>query len=263
MPARLVVTAGATRGREHWIEEDVIRIGHDPRCEVRVEEPGLAAFAAALEFADGRYTVYNQSDSPMILAGRELAPRASAAWTPGQELTPTKGVTLRLVADDKNRAPGHRPAAPVAVESAAQSEPTPAGAKAPASKLRDALQIAVIGLCLVGMAAMVALQGKIGAEPVARDPSTDFAACLESLADDGRQDLRRNLQDARRAELRDELATARRSYARVRDQVLALHPDGDFSKDKAGEMAARFAAARLLVIEARLSAAAEADGGMP
>lgn len=259
MPAKLVVTAGATRGREHWIEEEVVRIGHDPRCEIRVEEPGLAAFAAALEFADGRYTVYNQSSSPMVLAGRELAPRASAPWPPGQELTPANGVTLRLEAE-KDQAPRHRPLAPVTVESDKPAAPTADVAK-PGSTPRTVMQFAVIALCLIGIVAMIAFQDQVETEEAARDPSADFAACLEVLAADEHHDLRRDLQDARRAELRGDLVAARRLYARARDRVLARHPDGDFSGDEAGGMAARFSAARLLAIEARLGAASE-EGGM-
>src|SRR5262245_60944880 len=62
MPAKIVVKSGAAAKQVFPIEEELVRIGSDPTCELVLPDANLAPHAATLEFLDGNYIVYNRSD---------------------------------------------------------------------------------------------------------------------------------------------------------------------------------------------------------
>ena len=53
MPAKLVVVSGAQPGQEFWIETEVLRLGSEAPCEIRLTDAGVPPHAATLDNSSG------------------------------------------------------------------------------------------------------------------------------------------------------------------------------------------------------------------
>src|SRR5262249_52982668 len=138
-------------GQEYWIESEVLRIGSEQPCEIRLADPGVPPHAVTLEFRDSGYKVYNRSDGPLSLNDRVLSPRSAATWPEGQDLYLSDELALRLVTDgDPTPAKRAAPRA-AALEEAAEGEgePTELSAEQEAKKSQNLQAVAILAVAAV------------------------------------------------------------------------------------------------------------------
>jgi hypothetical protein len=245
MPARLKVVAGQDAGTEFWIEDEVVRIGSDAQCGVRLRAPGLPAHAATLEFRDGVYSLHCRSNQPLVLNGKVLAVWQSATWPANRDLELNGQVVLKLLIDG-DPAPARRSKpAPVLPE---EEDTTEAKAgESPPAKAKDSrtpLQLLIIAIIIVALA--VVLFADTGGEsdrakaPTESDRFTDLVAALVKAEDKARAEekpdshlpgyfaeLRRELQEARIAELRGDGKKSISYYSYVRDNLFRKKSQGE------------------------------------
>jgi hypothetical protein len=241
MPAKLVVVAGAQPGREIWIEEEVLRIGSEAPCEVRLAEPGLSPHAVTLEFRDTGYHVYNRGDQPIRLDRRPIGPREPAAhWPAGKDLNLGGQLTLRLVIDG-DPAPAKRQAVRVADDEpevpTAEAAAPEVSAEDAAKKNKKTVQLAAI-LGLVVVAGAVLLYDPPASEDKPKVPASQRSAeIIQKLRSNKAGDpadnehLRTMLQRARLAELRGDKPLARDQYRRLYDWLQDRSKAGQLSQD--------------------------------
>jgi hypothetical protein len=230
MAAKLVVVSGKQPGAEYWIESEVLRIGSEPPCEIRLPDSGVPAHAATLEFRDDGYAVYNRSDGPLSLDHRPLAPRAAAArWPAGKDLYLSDELALRLVIEgDPTPAKRAAPRAATALEeeaAAQEGEAAALTAEEEAKKNKNLQAVLVLVLAALAIAVLLVVSqsstddkktevvppGKQMADVVAKLRADKSAAAADS---ERYCDV---LQTARVAELRGDKKLARDQYQRLYD----------------------------------------------
>lgn len=229
MPAKLVVVSGTQPGQEFWIEEEVLRIGSEEPCEVRLVEPGLPPHVATLEFRPDGYALYNRGDQPIRLDRRALAPRDPAArWPAGKDLALNDQLTLRLVVDGdpapaKRATPGMAPLEPSlgVLDQAPAADPL--AADAAAKKAKNTTTIAVVVGAAVLCAGVLLMDPPKVEEKTQYNPGQKLKELVTTLLKDKTGDpadneyLRNGLQNARLAELRGDKKLAREEYNRLYD----------------------------------------------
>lgn len=240
MPAKLVIASGIATGTEIWIEDDVSRVGSDPKCQVCLRDAELAAHAATLEYRGGDYILHNRGEGPIRLGVRELAGRASFTWQPGQELQLTSTLVLRLEVDG-DPAPGPRPVArrrPETDEPTGddQADAAVGAAAPPANRSKQLLQIGVIFLCFGGGAFMLLMDSSASSTLPSRNVTAEFSTLIKELSQEKASaeldpdTLRSVLQSARIAQLRGHQPRSQELYGHLRDVLLARRrPDGSFA----------------------------------
>jgi hypothetical protein len=247
MSAKLVVVAGKQPGQEYWIESEVLRIGSEPPCEIRLPDPGVPAHAATLEFRDDGYKVYNRSAGPLSLDSQLLAPRApAAAWSAGKDLYLSDELALRLVIDgDPTPAKRVAPRAAAALEEAAEleGEPTAVSAEQEAKKKQTTQLVAILAVAVVVMVGLVVLsrssedEKKAEVVPVGKQ----MADVVKKLREDKSATAADSehycnvLQTARLAELRGDKKLARDQYQRLYDWLRKAQ-DSQQADSKVGKL---------------------------
>ena len=226
MPAAILVHAGPTEIRQYWIEDEVIRIGRDASCDLSFPgEADVAPHAATVEYAGGRYLVYNRSDAPLRLGDGEVPARGKAPWGPAQAIK-LGGLTLvlELQADPS---PGPMPDAHAAEIESDEPDELPVDEAAPKTS-RTQVQLAVIvggGALMAGVLAL----GSISPPPTATPALTleQVRALVAGAPEAPRGGLERRgaaLQAAHGHRRRGEPADARAICLRVRDELAAPGP---------------------------------------
>ncbi len=229
MPAKVLLVSGSQPGEEHWIEDDVVRIGSDASCDVHLHEPDVPAHAATVEFSDGTYNIYNRSNAPMRVDRQLLKPGARGRWPAGKELAITDRLTVRLIVEGDPR-PAKRIILPAAVPLPEPEEEALEAPVAPvARKSSNAVLLIVVMICFVAAVAFAVLRNS--SKETASDtwdPSDRFMDLVSELtramnsaesptAKDEVKTLLMELQDARMAELRGDKKGARTQYDRLHD----------------------------------------------
>ena len=162
MSASVRIESGIAAGTNYWIDRPVLRVGSDPQCEICLPSADLAPHALTLEFRAGVYRAYNRSSEPITLGAAVLQPGAAGAWTDGDSLTLPGNVRLVLAIDGDPR-PSPRPESRiedgfeddrVATDEAITAATPEAAEKA---KSKSIMQLAVIGLCVVGIGGLLML----------------------------------------------------------------------------------------------------------
>jgi hypothetical protein len=243
MAAKVVVVQGAQPGQEFWIEEEVLRIGSEAPCEIRLAEPGLAGHAATLEFRGDGYAVYNRSERPIHVDARPVAARAQAKWLANKDMFLTDQLALRLIIEG-DPAPAKRaanvPAGAVLQMPTEDERPVAAAptAEEAAKKAKSTMQLAmVLGLVVVA-AAVLLLDPPKSTDNPQRNPSAEFRELITKLladksGDAGENDFLRNtLQSARLADLRGNKVLARDQYSRLHDWLQKQNNESKLSKDR-------------------------------
>jgi hypothetical protein len=229
MPATIRVDSGISAGTKFWIDRPVIRIGSDPQCEICLPSAELAPHALTLEFRDGSYRAYNRCAAAIQVGRTSVEPGTNAVWN-GDHTVQLPG-DLRLVLEiDGDPRPSPRPEGRVEDEfSADNSAPIVGDTVSPAvSKTKKSsstmIQLAVIGMCLLGMAAFFTMGGGEAA-PAANLPSFDaiVRSTLASEKDEGTRALLPRLQFAQAALVRGHNQLARLLFLRLRDQLRVRH----------------------------------------
>jgi hypothetical protein len=228
MPAKIVVTDSSGSETEHWVEDEVIRVGSDAGCDVRLSGRRAAAHTATVEYVNGSYLVYNRSNAAFSIGGRPVAPGATSPWPPGS-LLETDGETLELRVEG-DPAPSLKPQAGADIASA-PDEPTGATGEEPQvqppAKARSnaALQAGVTLACVVGAALLLLYDPSQTFDSQPQAPSFGHLIrnlCKqESPGDPGLSAIRYDLQSARIAQSRGDDERALALYDAVRDALVA------------------------------------------
>src|SRR4051794_10661836 len=171
MSATIRIESGIAAGTNYWIDRPVLRVGSDPGCEICLPTADLAPHALTLEFRGGVYRAYNRGSSPISLGATTLQPGASGVWDDGDMLLLGGGQQLVLAIDGDPR-PSARPDegaddgysdAPAIMTDDKSASGSAAGAKKPSSK--STIQMAIIGICVVGMGGLLLLNQMGGSDP--------------------------------------------------------------------------------------------------
>jgi len=222
MPAKIVVTDPAGGRREFWIQDRVLRLGRDPKCDVELPAPA-PSHAATLEYQGGAYYLYNRSPGPIRVAGRDVSAGAKATWPANTDLDLAGGATLRLEVDGSPE-PAPAPRAVDEYEGPGEEAEAPPAA-APPGGGKQAAQVAIAALSFVA-AGFIGYQAAFPPEeaPKRRASGLSYPKIVaaaerpEYAATAAEPEFADILRDLRQAEVmagRGDLATARRYYQRV------------------------------------------------
>lgn len=222
MPAKLVVTNSAGSRREYWVEDSVLRLGRDPKCDVELPAPA-PDHAATVEYHGGRYYLYNRGDAPIRLADHEVSAGGKADWPANTSLVLTGGSSVRLeVQGSPEPSPAPRPAdeydEPATPDVAPEAKQEKSGAQA--------WQAGVAGLCflMAGLVLYKALSPGEGSAPKKPGSDVTFSRILDTMDLPKYEALSRDpemvsiVSDLRKAEImkgRGDFATARRYYQQI------------------------------------------------
>src|SRR5687767_8123712 len=227
MPASIRVESGISAGTNFWIDRPVLRIGSDPQCEICLPSAELAPHALTLEFRDGNYRAYNRCAAAINVGRAAVQPGTNAIWSGDQTIQLPGDLRLVLTIDGDPR-PSARPEARsddgfAAVDAAPQLlEPATAAESTAKKSSSTMVQLAIIGLCILGMVAMLTMRGGEDATSAANRPSFDsiVRTTLASEKDDATRALLPRLQYAQAALVRGNGQLARRHFLRLRDQLI-------------------------------------------
>jgi hypothetical protein len=230
MPATIRVESGISAGTNFWVDRPVLRIGSDPQCEICLPSAELAPHALTLEYRDGNYRAYNRCAAAINIGKMSVQPGTNAIWS-GDQTAQLPG-DLRLVLEiDGDPRPSARPETRhddrFATDDAAPQllEPAAAGESTTKKSSSTMVQLAVIGLCILGMAAMLTMRGGEETATAANRPSFEsiVRTTLASKNDDVTRALLPRLQYAQAALVRGNGQLARRQFLRLRDQLIRQH----------------------------------------
>jgi hypothetical protein len=227
MPARVTVQSGVSAGTSHWVEQPVIRIGSDPRSHVCLPSAGVPAHALTVEFRDGTYRVYNRCQHEVLVDGRTVQAGQSVAWADQDILQLNEDIALVLqLSDDPQPTPMR---SPVVLETdrgdeeheevAGPSVPARDSRESPPDRDRFLLQVAVIALCVLGSAGLLAREAL--KDQADRPVPPQFAVVVRNaLAARTSPELVQRLQYAESAAVRGDREAARQRFEALRDDLL-------------------------------------------
>jgi len=170
MPAQVTVAAGASAGKQLWIEKQVLRIGSDPDADLCLPSSEIESQVVMVEYDRGKYVVHNKTRRDLLLADRPLPAGQNAPWPAERELDVGGGYRLVLQVEG-NPAPAPRRASQqLRAADVAPALPTdaPAPTDPAAAKPEEdggsslLVQVGVIGICIVGVILMVLFAPKKG-----------------------------------------------------------------------------------------------------
>lgn len=212
MAARLQISGGQAHGTEHWIEEDVLRIGSSPASDFVV--PEAASHGVTLQFRQNQYWIYNRSSESVYLNGRPVTGERPTTWKEDQVLELTGDVSLQLRVDQQP-APSAAPSEWMPVD-----EPPEVAEDEVVEEQKTSLtQLLVIGACGVVIALMLM---DIAVSPEKASIQQKFEGIVQTLAqvDSATPWVRVVLQEARYYERRGDFKLAMERYGHIRDTLL-------------------------------------------
>lgn len=227
MSASIRVESGISAGTSFWIDRPVLRIGSDPQCDICLPTAELAPHALTLEFRGGTYRIYNRGTAPVTAGSAMIQPGANGIWNDGDSIVLPGNQQLRL-AFDGDPQPSPRPesrrdgfeideqAAPAGAAAGAVDE---AAAKKKSSS--SMVQMAVIGLCVLGMAAFLTMGGGDDAAKADRPTFEGIVeATLAADKDDPMREFLPRLQYAQAGMVRGHRELAKQRFLKLRDQLV-------------------------------------------
>jgi hypothetical protein len=227
MSASIRIESGIAAGTNYWIDRPVLRIGSDPGCEICLPTADLAPHALTLEFRGGVYRAYNRGSSPMSLGRTTLQPGAAALWNDGDMLLLGGGQQLVLAIDGDPR-PSPQPDGSTddgyndepAIMADEQTDASLGSAKKAGSK--STMQMAIIGVCVVGMGGLLLLNQMGGSDvaPAANRPSFNQIVFDSLQKDDVIRAFVQKMQVSESFLVRGHADFAKVCYAELRDQLM-------------------------------------------
>ncbi len=106
MPAKIIVRRGKKSEEQHWIEDEVSRIGSAADCTVVIR--GIPPHCLTLLYRKGQYSVVNRSSQAIDVEGEPLLPMATVPINGGEGVSIGSGTVLQLDIDG-DPAPSRRP----------------------------------------------------------------------------------------------------------------------------------------------------------
>jgi len=230
MSANIRIESGIAAGTNYWIDRPVLRVGSDPQCEICLPTADLAPHALTLEFRGGSYRAYNRGSSPINLDAATLQPGASGVWEDGDMLVLPGDQRLVLAIDGDPR-PCPRPEARMddgfddaptmsSGDQAAAAAISPEAAKK--AKSKSLLQMAIIGLCVVGTGGLL-LMSRMGGStnaPVPNRPSFNAIVVSSLKKDETIRTYVQKLQFAQSFMVRGRFEYAKLCFTDLRDQLI-------------------------------------------
>lgn len=224
MSAHIRVESGISAGTSYWIDKPVLRVGSDPQCEICLPSADLAAHALTVEFRDGRYRTYNRGTSAVVV-GSTTVPPGGVADLPADQSVQLPG-DLRLVLQvNGDPRPCPRPSnsnrdddSDFEIEDVS---PDVADADATAKKpSKTVMQLAIIGFCVLGGAAFLAMPESEAAVETQEIPTFEMLVD-ESLAIGApARDRLQRLQHAESALVRGHYDLAKARFSTLRTQLV-------------------------------------------
>ncbi len=232
MSATIRIESGIAAGTNYWIDRPVLRVGSDPGCEICLPTADLPPHALTLEFRGGVYRAYNRGGSPISLGRTTLQTGAVAVWDDGDMLILPGGQQLVLAIDGDPR-PAPRPEAQTDTgygyePDIAAGEPaailTPEAAKKAHTK--SLIQMAIIGLCVVGMGGLLLLNNMSGSAgvPAANRPTFNDIVVKSLDQDETVRTFVQKMQFAQSFIVRGHYDFAKLCFAELRDQLIRQTP---------------------------------------
>ena len=218
MSARILVQHGSNAGDQHWIEEEVSRIGSAADCTFVVRH--IPAHSVTLLYRKGQYSVVNRSSQAIEVAGEPLLPMATLPIHGGQSISIGVDTVLQLEIDG-SPAPTRRPRS-VIDGNLHDDEPVVEfeGNSKSSVKKRAFLAVGIL-------ATLYLLVGDTSSsKPEGSSVSRQFTEIVDSLQsnvavnDDGPARICRALQIARTSEIRGNVERAIAHYEIAKDMVL-------------------------------------------
>ncbi len=228
MPATIRIESGIAAGTNYWIDRPVLRVGSDPGCEICLPTADLPPHVLTLEFRGGVYRAYNRGGSPISLGRTTLQPGAVGQWDDGDMLILPGGQQLVLAIDGDPR-PAPRPE-PQSV--AGYSYEPDLGAGEPAAALapeaakkansKSLIQMAVIGLCVLGMGGLLLLNNMdtTAGPPAANRPTFSDIVTKSLDQDEAVRTFVQKMQFAQSFVVRGHNDLAKTHFADLRDQLI-------------------------------------------
>jgi len=229
MSARIQLTGSAASAAEFIVQNDVVRVGSDPTCDILIPEAPPRWFT--LQRRGEEFLVHNRSQSDLRLGRKRIPPGSPAVvWSPDVPLALKSGITLELQVGNV-----------VLPTDVCEQWVGPADNQE--TKMHDEAideaegvstrQLVILGICGVLVALMlldVATTGPDGAQKSFVQIVSDLAARVQS-GDPTAPLLLETLQEARYHEIRGEFEAAGRLYGFVRDDILTREDivDGNWS----------------------------------
>lgn len=250
MSAKLLVKAGHGSGKEYWIEDNVVRVGSDPHCEVCLPDSAIAPHALTVEFRDGKYMVYSRGQQAIYVNGSGLRTHQMSHWKAGVDVQIANRAILCLVVEG-NPNPARRPQAllPLITDSGEREleegqslhDKQHARAKTSAkSGSRTLVQLVVIIVCVLGVGVGLFLPDPKEKKATQRlSPAQEFQVLVSKLHEkdpesaSDPESLLYALQEARKAEVGGEKREAYHRYLLLRDRLLREHKPDSKPRDQA------------------------------
>lgn len=160
MEYHIQIASGVKPGTSVRFSEDVFRIGHGEKCEIRI--PTKAAHALTIFRRAETVFVLNRTKSPIFVSRGSLASGSTVEWRPNT-LVDVDGVQLQLQRTQSRQpvsemhSAKREPLSLVSNPEAAVRSPAPGSSFAANQKKSRTLQVAIIAVCLATIAIMQGL----------------------------------------------------------------------------------------------------------
>jgi hypothetical protein len=230
MSAIIRVETGISAGTTYWIDRPVLRIGSDPNCEICLPTADVAPHALTLEYRDGKYRAYNRSPEPIRIGAAMVQQGATGVWGGDQAVQLPGDLRLVLQVDgDPRPSPrvDSRPDDGFALQDGdllAPGGPKAAGEATAKKSSSTMVQLAIIGACILGMAAFLSMRGSGGGSAKSNEQLVSFdqivATSLQADKDDAARALLPRLQFAQAALVRGHQELARIRFLKLRDLLI-------------------------------------------
>lgn len=225
MPAVIAIEGGSDNGRSFQIEEEVVRVGRGPLCQVVLTDPAAPEAALVVRYQNRGYVVYNRTGRSITVNGAPVEQGGTKPWLPGQKLQAWPGAVLKLVVTG-DPAPARRQVGVSSTDLGTDRQPEPvktaeevaAAAAPPPAKGKKTIQYAVIGATWLALIGAVVYKAA-GPDPAAQTEDKEYGEVIRELRarpnDPLAADVADKLRDARTAEERGHTTAARRLYGEV------------------------------------------------
>ncbi|WP_437188314.1 hypothetical protein SH668x_001753 [Planctomicrobium sp. SH668] len=97
MPAIIRIQAEGQPPREHWIQNEMMRIGSSQNSDLLIDFPNIEGHVLTLRFASGHYQLINRSGRDLPLGDAVLPAGRTVEWNSDDQLSLGEGISLDLV----------------------------------------------------------------------------------------------------------------------------------------------------------------------